>query len=350
VSNLYVNIYQQPRWFAEGFARYLESLRYDNTTGAVEIGRPPRDYEHLRYTGLASIDEVWSWDEAEDLGPSRTEQLYQTSWAIVHWLFDECKEDVEHFEDALDRGSNAQEAWNAIFELDEPAMAMVVRKYVAAHRHRLTKATVAPLKVTMQSRPLGHGDVLAFRAMLQMMMRSERSDQESKDLALANIYAALRLEPANFWANLVNLAYFEQLPVSIDIAHRALETQKDNWLAWAYYADVIGAMQGPVAERRAAANRAVELAPTAGMALASASRAEGELGNWNVALNLAAQALRSHSWSTTAIPAYASALAHWSQCDHAQRVVEGFRKRHMGNSPRLVRATAAEVDAVCDAQ
>jgi hypothetical protein len=45
VSSLYMNIRYQPRWFAEGFATYMETLRYDDKTGDVEIGRPPLNYE-----------------------------------------------------------------------------------------------------------------------------------------------------------------------------------------------------------------------------------------------------------------------------------------------------------------
>jgi hypothetical protein len=348
VSSLYMSIYNQPRWFAEGFAEYLETLRYDEKTGSVEIGRPPLGFEYLEFTSQAFLDELWGWDEAKN--QSRTDRLYETSWAVVHWLFDERKDDAVRFEDALAHGKNAQKAWKEIFgDLDEHAMSEVVGKYVTKHKNKIIKANVPAVKVTLQSRPLGDADVYAFRAMLYMSMHGARSDEEVKKLAMSNIDEAVRLEPTNFWANVVSYAYFDRLPMTIDIAKHAAESQNDNWLAWTYYADVIGAMHGPVAERRAAAKRAVDLAPT-GMSLASASRAEGEAGDWKAALSLAEQAVQSRSWSIQSVPAYASALAHSSRCDDAHKVIDQFGENHKRDAPKLVGASVDEVAAVCGAR
>jgi len=352
VSNLYANIDRQPRWFAEGFGKYLETLRYDDK-GKVEVGRPPLNYEYLSFGKQAYFDELWAWDDDTNLSQNKVSELYETSWVVVHWLFDEHRDDTVRFEDAMAAGQDPKNAWQDIFhDLDNRAMGEVVGKYVTRHGEKITKGQVAPLTVTMQSRPLTDGDVLGFRAMLYMAFRgsSNRSKEETVRLAHNNIEAALRADPSNFWANAVNYAYFGKVPASAELAKRAAESQKDNWLAWVFYADVLGALNGPVPERRAAAKRALDLEPNSSMVLASVSRAEGQAGDWKAALDFAERGLRTRSTSINTVTAYVSALAHSSRCDDARKVLGKLSERHKRDPPKAIAEEGAEVDSVCGAR
>jgi hypothetical protein len=349
VSSLYMNIERQPRWFAEGFGRYLETLRYDEK-GKVEVGRPPLNYEYLQFVKQSYFDELWAWDDDSHLSEGKVSELYETSWAVVHWLFDERHDDAVRFQDAIAAGKDPKKAWQEIFpDIDDHGMNEIVGKYVNKHGEKITKGQVAPLHVTIQSRPLADEDVLGFRSMLYMAFRgmTSRSQEESKKLALSNVDAALHINNAAFWANEVNYVYFGKLPATTDLAKRGAESQTDNWLAWVYYADVIGALNGPAEERRAAAKHAIDLAPQSSLALASASRAEGQAGDWKTALELAERAMRTRSISLNAVTAYAGALAHSSRCDDARKVVGELRARHKRDLPKEIASEVEEVEGFC---
>ena len=278
-------------------------------------------------------------DDDTNLSDAKVSELYETSWAVVHWLFDEHHDDAVRFQDAIARRSKPKKAWQDIFRRSrQPCDGEIVGKYVNRHGEKITKGQVAPLTVTMQARPLTDGDVLGFRAMLYMAFRgsSNRSKEETLRLARTNIDAALRADASSFWANAVNYAYFGKVPASPEFAKRAAESQKDNWLAWVFYADVLGALNGPVQERRAAAKRALDLEPNSSMVLASASRAEGQAGDWKGALDFAERGLRTRSTSNNTVTAYVSALAHSSRCDDARKVLEKLRERHKREPPKAI--------------
>ena len=83
------------------------------------------------------------------------------------------------------------------------------------------------------------------------------------------------------------------------------------------------------------------------MVLASASRAEGQAGDWKGALDFAERGLRTRSTSINTVTAYVSALAHSSRCDDARKVLEKLRERHKRDPPQAIAEEGTEVDSVC---
>jgi len=351
VSSLYIDIGLQPRWFAEGLADYLETIRYDDKTGAVEVGHHPPDYQYLENIKQATSDELWAWDREEPYD-ALTARLYQTSWAALHYLFDQRPADLLDYERALARGEDARKSWNRIFpDLEGVGLDDAIRKYVHKRDYKITKATVQPATANVKTRGLGEPDVLAWRATLYMALQknSKRTPEESKTLAAENVTASLKQSESSFWAHQVNLFYFDTVPSSIDLAKQAISSEQDNWLAWLWYSEVLRRAKGPLAEQRATLVKALERAPDNRVALTQFSWVEARSGNWKSALESAAKAVHSPPVATDSMLAYAVALAHSGQCGDARTVENEVAKRLKDKVPKDVAEVLAENHQFCAA-
>jgi hypothetical protein len=351
VANLYVDARLQPRWFAEGLADYVETLRYDEATGAVEVGHHPPDYQYLELTKQATFDELWAWDNEQPYD-ALTARLYQTSWAVVHYLFDQRQPDLIEYRHALARGDDARQAWRKIFpDLEGSELDDVVRKYIHKRDYKITKAVFPPVSVTPSARPLAEADVLAIRAMLYMALHphSRRTPDESKRLALQNLTSSFEHEETNFWAHQVNLFYFDTVPTSAALAKEAMTKQQDNWLAWLWYAEVLRRGKGPLDEQRSSLTKALSLAPGNRVALTQLAWVEARTGNWKSALETSSQAVHSPPVSTDSMIVFAAALSRSGQCGEAQQVEAQVQKRLKEKLSKDVAEVFTENHQICAA-
>jgi tetratricopeptide (TPR) repeat protein len=337
VASLYVDMRLQPRWFAEGVAGYLQTLRYDGPTGAVEIGHRPRDYEYLTYAKQATFDELWGWDQEQPYD-ALTARLYQTSWAAVHYLYDQRDADLHRYERALAEGQDARRAWREIFpDLDGADFDEVLRKYIHKRDYKITKASVPELPaLEVQTRTLAEADVLALRATLYMALQQhgKRTGDETKALAMQNLKASIEHDEASFWAHQANLFYFDSVTASVDVAERAIAGQKDNWLAWVWYAEVLRRSKGTIDQRRSALAKALELAPTNAVALTQLAWVEAESGHWKAALDASSKAVHSPPVGNDAMVVFSAALSRSGRCDEARTVEDQVGKRLKGKVPK----------------
>ena len=351
LSSLYIDIRLQPKWFSEGLAEYMETTRYDEKTGAVEIGRRSADYEYLEFAQHATPEELWAWD-AEIPYAALTARLYSTSWAIVHYLFDQRADELLDYQRALVRGDDAREAWNRIFpDLDNAGLADTVKKYIHKRDHKVKKAKVPPVAVTTKVSPLSEADVLAWRGILHMALHSQskRNLDESKKLAKDNVDASLAQNPSSFWAHQANLFYFEKVPGSVNLAKRTISTEQNNWLAWLWYSEVLRQAKRPPDERRAAITKALELAPSNRLALTQLAWIEANAGNWPASLDAASKAVHSAPVLNDSILAYSYALSYSGHCNDARTVEEQLAKRLKGKVPKETAEVLKENHDVCAA-
>jgi tetratricopeptide (TPR) repeat protein len=336
VSNLYVDMRLQPRWFAEGTAAYLETIRYDEKTGAVEIGRHPTDYQYLEYMKPVTTEELWDWDKSTPYDDLRA-RLYATSWAVAHYLFDQRPTELLDYERALARGQDSRKAWTEIFpDLDSAGLTDTIKKYVHKRDFKVTRAKIPPVEVAAQTRPLSEADVLGLRAELYMALQStsKRTPEETKRLARTMVEASFAQDPASFWAHQVNLFYFDSVPSFADLARKAIANQKENWLAWLWYAEVLRRGKGPLDEQRLSLSKALELAPGNPIALTQLAWVEARSGNWKAALDASSKAVHSPPVGTDAMIALASALSHSGQCTDARTIEELIQERLKKNLPK----------------
>lgn len=343
VSSLYVATDHQPRWFSEGFAGVMETLKYDPPSGAVEFGQPPMGYDDLGLAHPVWLDELWNWHDDQQLTPAGIAQYYEASWAVVHWLLDERAEQTFEFMMQLRNGRPPRDAWATVFGIDEHEMAEHVGKHWGARKKSVVRADATE----HDARPLGDADVLAIRAMLHMALPGTRSRDEARRLASDNLARAKQVDPANFLTNAVSYRYFDKLPDSLAIANSVAMSQEDNWLAWVMYGQTLAAHKGPLSEERDALQRAIAVSPNSRMALIRASDAELRARNWASAVDLAYRALLIRPPSIDAAGTYVIALAHASRCEEARKLLRDLQHAHENASNDDVDRTATVVLAVC---
>ncbi len=351
VSSLFVDMELQPRWFAEGLASYLETVRYDEKTGTVEVGRHPPDYQYLKYAKPAFLDELWGWSRAEPYESMRA-RFYQSSWGILHYLFDERPDDLRDYERALANGDDPKKAWQQLFpDLDQHGLSEVLGKYLYRANFKVTKSTVRPAVFSMQRVPLSEADVLALRATLYMALqpKSRRSLEESRELARKNVAESLGYDPLNFWAHQVNYFYFDKLPDSAALARQVTARRRDNWLAWYWYADVLRTNKGPLDEQRSVLLKALELAPGNVMVLTDLAQVEGRAGNWPEALELSQKAIKAPPYLAESLVTYTAALSHAGKCDDALIVESKILQYFKEKIPPSVQQSLTENHDVCAA-
>jgi hypothetical protein len=80
----YNAIHDQPRWFAEGLATYLQTIKIE-PTGEVEVGRPPADVAHSLAQGMRPL-----WPIADVFAcraMACTDWLfYERAWALFAYM------------------------------------------------------------------------------------------------------------------------------------------------------------------------------------------------------------------------------------------------------------------------
>jgi Flp pilus assembly protein TadD len=161
------------------------------------------------------------------------------------------------------------------------------------------------------------------------------------------VEASFAQDPASFWAHQVNLFYFDAVPSFADLARKAIANQKENWLAWLWYAEVLRRGKGPLDEQRFSLSKALELAPGNPIALTQLAWVEARSGNWKTALDASSKAVHSPPVGTDAMIALASALSHSGQCTDARTIEELIQERLKKNLPKDTAQIFAENHQAC---
>ncbi len=90
VHHFAASIYRrQPRWFAEGLAQFLETVRVSEDGKSVVVGavnlEALRKYHAFRSVRVA---DALSWSaKADTMSEETVHGLYGLSWVMVHWLY-----------------------------------------------------------------------------------------------------------------------------------------------------------------------------------------------------------------------------------------------------------------------
>jgi hypothetical protein len=190
----------QPRWFAEGIAMYLQMIRYNERTGEAELGRCPPELRFVTRQDFMTLEQMWDWSPSERDTPREARQ-YATSWAIVHYLLDQRPDQFLAFERALVEHTAPRRAWKRIFpDLDSTGFKRAIDLYLAAFKCEMQKATIPPGSIAIARRPLRDADVLGLRAWLYISLRgaADRTPEEDERLARENVARAVAEDPLSF--------------------------------------------------------------------------------------------------------------------------------------------------------
>ena len=260
---------RSPRWFFEGLACYLETLRQDGERGAWVFGEPARDrLEFLREHPEVDPLRVLSASTAEAvvLGGQEGFAFQSASWLIVFYLANERRDGLDDFVHRLARREGAEAAFAAAFPGLQPG---TLAEEAARYGRALARGDVAPRvqeirlasgSPAVQVRALSAADVEAMRA--QLFFLSPGLPRSRAHLAQARGAAdlALRLDPGHPLALAVQLALpGEGAEPPLDRIREAARRRPEDYRAQMLLALAVGS--GRPAERQAALANAARLAP-----------------------------------------------------------------------------------------
>lgn len=232
-------IHRQPRWFAEGLARFFETVRLDPKRDVVDVGEPLDGMiQSLRYQRLVSPDGLFACQQLLCV----TANFYTTAWATVSYLMNEAAPAFAQYEHLLDT-VGPDRAWSMAFpNMTAEQLGQEVRQWLIHGKHSVWHFKVKLQEWPVTERPLGDGDVYAVRALLRAIFSPK---QPATDLA-----AALAADPTNVLAQILALA--RGAKPSIADAHAAAAAHPDDWRAWALVASA-GGVDAVVARDKACA-------------------------------------------------------------------------------------------------
>lgn len=189
-------IRKQPRWFAEGLAKYYETIEIHD--GTADLGREPTS------NGLPMvihrIEPVAKIFECKTLGCSDY-AFYSTAWALFTYLTNTHAAELAKFEAVLAETGDDQRAWHEAFgALSHEQLDQDLQHWLVEGRHTVLHFRVQLKQPTIAVRSLGDADVYAVRAFMTYEFIGNR-DRVKRD-----VDAALAIDPDNVLAKTVAAA------------------------------------------------------------------------------------------------------------------------------------------------
>ena len=242
-------IRRQPDWFAEGMARFFETVQLDASRRSVEVGEPlPSMVRGLRWGQLRPAAEVM----ACTVPACKDERFYTTVWAIYAFLANTRPGDLLRFQAGLDVVDDPVALWRDVFpDLPPRELDGAVRRWLTGGRHQVWRFDVSLAEPTMVERPVTDAEVYAIRAVI----RHEHAPDDPR--VARDVAAALALDPTEPIARTVQVALGQA--ISVEEARAVVAAHADDWRAWWLLAGALG-LEGD--EARAALQRVCALAAT----------------------------------------------------------------------------------------
>lgn len=142
----------QPRWFGEGLAQYLETFRWLSADKLV-LGDPNLSaYRYYRAIRSISVADMRDWKTMEGKNELEIGGLYGVSWAFVHYMRNQRSNDLGKYMARLANESPSQ-AWAETFAGQEDAIDKAIYAYMNQGQYKqvtilLPPAAPVPVKIT----------------------------------------------------------------------------------------------------------------------------------------------------------------------------------------------------------
>lgn len=225
-------IRNQPRWFAEGLAKYFETIQIDRERGTVDLGRAPTYRgEPMVMSRLMALRELVACTELA----CADRHFYAGAWALFTYLMNVKPAEVTSYVQLV-----------ASANLDE--LEAEIKRWLVSGRHTVLHYDVQLPTLPVTERELGDADVHAIRAVLRAEF------QGRMDLAKSDADAALAIDPTHVLAAFMR--YRVDKSIAPDAARAVAKAHPDDWRAHMLVAWAI--KEGD--EARVAFERACELA------------------------------------------------------------------------------------------
>ncbi len=312
---------RQPRWFSEGLAQFLETMRVSEEGKTATLGdvnlQGYRDYNTHRTLTVADAL-AWSGKlDAQD--EATTAGLYGISWLLVHWLYNTHPEEFARYQTLLVKGIDPDKAWKAVFgtlATSDIDTALNLFSHHGEYRNVSVSIPEADVRV-VRARPMTSAEVHATRATSALAaagMQVKGAAQFAE--AQAELGAALADDPGNVRALLMRMGMVKP-EERMALGRRAAEAHPDDGLAWLALAQTLTEAPGNWDESVQALKKATELLPDNPTAFNNLAWMYVQKGRAPEALPLAITAARMAPWDAFTLDTLAAALAGVGRCSEA---------------------------------
>ncbi len=208
----------QPRWFAEGMAKYFETIRIDHARGVVVVGAPPLNEEPLHR--LMPLRAMLECNEVTCLDAG----FYATAWAVFTFLSNVHPDDLAKLEIGMqETHGDPTAAWHDVFGTKTAEIEGELHEWIETGRHLELRYNSKFRDWSVTQRVLADSDVIAVRGLLYWIFGRQLA-------ARTEIDAALAAEPTNVLARVVSVAV--GLPISVADARALVKAHDDDWRTW----------------------------------------------------------------------------------------------------------------------
>jgi tetratricopeptide (TPR) repeat protein len=313
---------RQPRWFAEGLAQYLETLRFSEDGKTATLGdinlEAVQSYNLAQNTSLGVADALaWSGKlDAKDA--MATARLYGLSWLMVHWMSNTHPAEYERFQTLLAKGIDPDKAWKAVFSNLAPSdIDKQLHQYVHDGDYHYFVVAIPPAEGALQERPMTSAEVHATRAAAALAGAAalEHGAEQAAD-AQAELAAALADDPGNVRALRMKMGMVKP-EERVALGRRAAEGHPDDGLAWLTLAETLPDALENWEERAQAFKKATALLPDNPTAFNELAGMYVRKGQAQEALPLALTAAQMAPWNSAMLDTLAGALAGVHRCSEA---------------------------------
>jgi tetratricopeptide (TPR) repeat protein len=324
VHHLAASIYRrQPRWFSEGLAQFLETVRTGEDGKTVVIGAANLEaMQKYRSFRSLRVADALAWSGQLDAMPEATVHgLYGLSWVMVHWLFNEHPEQFDQLQGLLARGIDPDKAWKVIVPgLKTADVDIAINQYVAHGNYKEYLAPFTEPRPPLEELPLTEADVHAERARVAMAAARSTSDRAGHQReAQEELATALKIDPAD--ANALVLRFRSASPSDRPaIARQLTQAHPEDGRGWLLLGLALQDGQADPqreVEREAALRKAVALRPEDPTALNDLARFHVQQGKAADAAPLVTRALQIAPYDPDMLNTAATVQSMLGRCSEA---------------------------------
>ena len=248
-----------PRWFNEGLATLLETVRVSPDLASVFIGRPNGEQlAQIPRGETIPLQRVLNWSEGNNnISESELAGLYSKSWLFFFWLYQTQGEPFMRYQEALHKGSDSKDAWALEFpSLDPGFVDGELREYARGGHFDVRTLPLRRTKITIAHEMMSPADMHVARAKVAFIANSDGHLMEE---AKREVRRALELESTHVQA--LRLDTWSPSSERLLAARRALGAHPTDGWAYVLVSDVLNATAPDNDEQEAMRRRAVALLP-----------------------------------------------------------------------------------------
>jgi hypothetical protein len=216
-----------PAWFNEGLADYLSAVRYTAGGSRVRFGEPaPQRERDIVSHGLMRFEQLWKVQPLQ-----LSDRFYATSWLLVHYLFNHESKRFEAFQRTLGSEGDGRRAWESAFpDLDGARVDAALVGYLNSGRFSTYESIRPKPRFSIVSQAIRDSEVHGLRSLLYAT--GPQVAGEWRTLARAEVGRALREDPLDLRALVVERVHLNERRADLHTARRLVERHPDRADAW----------------------------------------------------------------------------------------------------------------------